>query len=301
MQKLLLTALLVVPALAQAQAPARGDAKRGELLFRMECASCHGIDGSGSDYWKKAIRGKGLASVPDIRDSAFLAQRSDEELRSAMRAGMGKNGWIPGHALSSLSTLDAWDIVQWLREGSMTVAQFYPEAAKFTAKDFRIDQYGEQRLADTLGMKLRQEELEVVVLTVYKGQRDRAQHAELVRWDPVELDLLKASDRVGFLAFPVIEVPGSKEFLRVGLAIGTDGKLQRVIVSHEDPKKKAEYQKILSAFVGQGQKGAFAFKAPRGVRNGAAWARALTRAGALTAEGITMYEKSERARTAFDR
>jgi hypothetical protein len=267
----------------------------------MECASCHGIDGSGSDFWKNAIRGKGLASVPDIRDSAFLAQRSDEELRSAMRQGMGKGGWIPGHAIASLSTLDAWDIVQWLREGSMTVAQFFPEAAKFTAKDFQIDHYGEQRLADTLGVKLRQEELEVVVLTVYKGERDRAQHAQLVRWEPVELDLLRASDRVGFLAFPVLEVPGGKETLRVGLAFGTDGKLKRVVVNHPDPKKQAEYQGILSAFVGQGQKGAFSFQAPKNLRNGQAWAKALTRAGALTAEGITMYEKSERARTAFDR
>lgn len=293
-------ALLLAPA-ARAQSPLRGDAERGGQLFRMECATCHGVDGTGSSAWRAATEGKNLGTLPDLRDSAFLAQRSDDDLVEAIRRGMGRNGWIPGHAFaSSLSLMDTWDVVQWLRDGTLSVAQFYPEAAKFTAKDFRIDQWGVDRLAEKLNLRYSQHELDVVVLTVYRGERDRNESARLVPWNPVELDLLKASDRIGYLVFQEMETPAGVK-IRVGLAIGTDGKLKRVEVSHPDEKVRSEAQQALSRFVGQGQKGPVAFKAPAGLRNGAAWASALTRAASLAAEGITMYEKSERARTAFDR
>ena len=295
-----MAALLLAPAAALAKEPVRGDAERGGRLFRMECSTCHGADGSGSTYWQQATQGKNLGTAPDLRDSAFLAQRSDADLLDAIRKGMGRGGWIPGHNFASLSTLEAWDIVQWIRDGSLTVSQFFPDAAKFTAKDFQIDQWGAERLAENLNLKLSQKELEVVVLTVYKGERDRNDGVRLVPWKPVELDLLSAKDRIGFLSFQEMVVPGGEK-VRVGLSFGTDGKLQRAVVNHHDPKRKAEYEQALSKFVGQGQKGSSAYKAPRGLRNGDAWAAALTRAAALSAEGITMYEKAERSRTTFDR
>ncbi len=294
-----MAALLLAPAGASADTPVRGDSERGGKLFRMECASCHGADATGSTYWKHATAGKNLGNVPDLRDSAFLAQRSDADLRKAIRRGMGRSGWIPGHSFAgALSSLETWDVVQWLRDGSLTVTQFFPDAARFTAKDFQIDQWGAERLAESLNLKLSQKELEVVVLTVYKGQQNDG--VRLVPWKPVELDLLKATDRIGFLSFQEMDVPGGDR-VRVGLSFGTDGKLQRAVVNHADPAKKAEYEKALATFVGQGQKGASVYKAPRGLKNGDAWAKALTRAAAISAEGITMYEKAERSRTAFDR
>lgn len=296
-----MAALLLAPAFASADAPVRGDAERGGKLFRMECSSCHGPDGAGSTNWQHATTGKGLGTLPDLRDSAFLAQRSDADLRKAIRRGMGKNGWIPGHTFAgALSSLETWDVVQWMRDGSLTVSQFFPDAAKFTAKDFVIDQWGAERLAESLHLQLGQKELEVVVLTVYKGQRAGNDSVKLVPWKPVELDLLKATDRIGFLSFQEMDVPGG-ERVRVGLSFGTDGKLQRAVVTHADPARKSEYERALSAFVGQGQKGASEYKAPKGLKNGEAWAKALTRAAAISAEGITMYEKAERSRTAFDR
>jgi len=296
-----MAALLLLPRGAEAEAPLRGDAARGERLFRMECGTCHGADGAGSTFWQRATAGKNLGRAPDLRDSAFLAQRSDADLVEAIQRGRGRNGWIPGHTFAgALSTLETWDIVQWLRDGALTVTQFFPEAAKFTAKDFAIDKWGAERLAENLNLQLSQQELEVVVLTVYRGERDRNDDVRLVPWTPVELDLLDAKDRIGYLAFQQLTTPDG-ESIRVGLAVGLDGRLQRVVVSHPDPKKKAAFEEALSRFVGQGKKGASAFTAPRGLKNGDAWARALTRAAALTAEGITMYEKAERSRTAFDR
>lgn len=295
-----MAALLLASGSAHAE-PLRGDGERGGRIFRMECGTCHGVDGSGSSFWQRATAGKKMGLAPDLRDSALLAQRSDADLAEAIGRGMGRNGWIPGHNFAgALSTLEIQDLIQWLRDGSLTVSQFFPEATRFTARDFAIDQWGLERLTRDVGLQLSQEEVEVVVLTVYRGQRSETAGVELVPWEPVRLDMLEARDRIGYLSFQEIEVPGG-ERARIGLGIGTDGKLQRVIVNHSDPAKKKEWEDALSRFVGQGKKGASKFTAPRGLKNGDAWARALTRAAAISAEGITMYEKSERERTAFDR
>lgn len=301
--RLLAALVLLFPLASFAQAPLRGDAKRGEQLFRMECASCHGVDGSGSRFWNEAIAGTKFRPPPDLRNSAFLAVRSDEDLHRVMAEGHGQRGWIAGHSLRSLSILDRWDIIQWLRDRSMTVAAFFPEAVQFTAKDFEIDQHGAARLEE-LQVSLDETERSVVVLTVYKGRRLSEQSrggVDLVPWNPVTLDLLQASDRLGFLTFMDIEVPRSREKIHVGLSFNPQGQLQRVQVQHPDPKARATYEKILSSFVGQGERTASEFKAPRGLRDGDAWAAALTRAAGIAKEGIIMYEKAERSRTVFDR
>lgn len=298
-----LTALSLSPAAASAQERvARGDAVHGGALFRTECAACHGPDGRGSELWKKALEGKPrLGTLPDLTDNAFLAQRSDAELRKAIREGQGRERAIPGHAFRDLSTLDAWDLVEWLRRDSVPVDAFFPGAAKFTAKDFAIDSYGQQRLAEKLKLKLAQDELSVVVLTVYRGERAAGSRVRLVPWRPVDLDLLSAKDRVGFLSFVDLEVPKSREKIRVGLGLDTDGKLRKVTVQHPDDTKRAEYEKVLAAFVGQGAKGGVVFAAPKTVKDGGLWAQALTRSFGIASEGVTMYEKAERERTAFDR
>lgn len=300
---LAVTTLALSPAAASAQERVlRGDAVHGGALFRTECAACHGPEGRGSELWKKAVEGKPrLGTLPDLTDNAFLAQRSDAELRKAIRQGVGRDRAIPGHAFRGLSSLDTWDLVEWTRRDGIPVDAFFPGAAKFTAKGFDIDSHGQQRLAEKLKLKLAQDELNVVVLTVYKGQRDTGSRVQLVPWRPVDLDLLSAKDRVGFLSFVDLEVPKTREKIRVGLGLDTDGKLRKVMVQHPDAARRAEYEKVLAAFVGQGAKGGVVFTAPKAVKDGGQWAQALTRSFGIASEGVTMYEKAERERTAFDR
>ena len=302
MRKLSLAAVilaLAAPAAAE-EVPARGDAQKGQELFRLECATCHGADARGAVFWKRASHGKGLGEVPDLRDAAYLAQASDAQLRKAIRKGIGRNGWIPGHAFAeSLSSLDTWDLVQWLRDGNLSVAEFYPEAAKFTAKDFTIDEHGVKRLDEGLGLKLGKDQQTVVVLTIYKGKKRRGT-ARLVPWTPVELDLLKADDRLGFLVFTELALPGEKSPVQAGIAIGRDGKISKIRLKHPDAKKRAEHEKALAAFVGQGEKRVSKLKPPKGVKNADKYASVLTAAVGRATEGITMYDKSERERTAFD-
>ncbi len=286
---------------AQASEALRGDARNGAAIFALECASCHGLDGGGADAWKKASYGKGLGDLPDLTDAAFLAQSSDVQLRRAIRAGIGRNGWIPGHTFADAqSSLETWDLVQWLRDGAVRVTDVYPDARQFTAKDFAIDEHGLKRLKESLGLTLSKERQTVVVLSVYGGGKKR-QHVRLVPWTPVERDLLKETDRQGFLIFDRVVLPGEKEKVTIGLGIGAEGKLTRVVLRHGDPKRRVELQRSLDAFLGQGDKRLGKLKAPKGLKNGAAWEKLLTDTLGRAWEGATMWEKAERERTAFDR
>lgn len=279
---------------ARAETPLRGDAEAGRSLFSLECGACHGSHGKGNPGWKAAQAGKPL---PDLVDTAFLVTRTDPELHAAMATGHTPDGrWIPGHVFSSLSELDRWNVVQWLRDQSLAVEDFFPQAVKFTAKEFEIDAMGAGRLAE-LGVG--KDELGVVVLTAYKGTRKPNEPLRLVPWTPVELDLLEAGDRLGHLSFIDIEAPNG-EMLHTGIAFDTDGKIVAIRVRHADPAKRASYERALGHFVGQTLKVATKLSAPRGLAQGAAWANALSRAASRAAEAILMYEKGERARTVFD-
>lgn len=276
---------------ARAQTPLRGDAEAGRSLFRLECGACHGSDAKGNPAWKAAHRDKPL---PDLADTAFLVTRSDEEFHTVMATGHAQGRWIHGHAFPNLSALDRWNIIQWLRDQSLSVEDFFPRAAKFTAKEFEIDEHGAKRL-EPFGVN----DFRVVVLTAYKGERKRNEAVRLVPWTPVELDLLKADDRLGHLTFLDLKAP-TGETVHVGFAFDMDGKITAIRARHEDPQKRAAFEKALGAFVGQSLKVATNLPAPRGLANGAAWAKEVSRAASLSAEAIIMYEKNERARTAFD-
>lgn len=291
-----LLATLLAPA-AKGEVPLVGDAASGESLFRMECAACHGPNGAGAETFRKAAPG---GHLPNLSDSAFLATRSDDELHATMTTGQGKERWIPGHSFANLTPLQRWDIVQWLRDASLPVEAFFPEVVKFTAKDFLIDEHGAKRLQG-LNLPAGEADRSVVVLTAYRGSRKANESIRLIPWNPVELDLLKADERLGFLTFTDLEVPKTGEKVHVGLAFDASGRLQKVRVRHPDPAKRTEIEKVLATFVGQGARTATELKAPKTLRDGDAWAKAMTRATSLSVEAILMFDKAEKARTAFDR
>lgn len=296
-----LAAALALPAAAAAEVPLRGDSVRGEQLFRMECASCHGADGRGTTEWAKRSEAKGLGQLPDLKDAAYLAQRSDAQLRAAIRRGEGRTGAIPGHMFGrALSSLETWDLIQYFRDGVLTVADFYPKAAQFTAKDFAIDTYGQARLRDGAGVTLAAGDATVVVLTIYGGQKDESDAIKLVPWKPVNLDLLKADDRLGFLVFDHVLLPGETQSAQLGLAVGRNGKIEKILLRMADPKRRAEHETALAGFVGMGERKPTLLKAPRGVKGAEKYEAIVTRAFGRAVEGIAMYDKSERDRTMFD-
>lgn len=71
----LATALLAACG-GEAAPPAAADAARGQLLFQRACATCHGADAEG-------IPRLGA----DLRDNAFVAELSDDELVEFLAVG----------------------------------------------------------------------------------------------------------------------------------------------------------------------------------------------------------------------
>ena len=79
-----------------------GDTRAGEMVFRNNCASCHGPDGVGG-------------KAGSIIDVAFLALVSDQSLRTTVIAGRSDRGMPDWRKHSKTMTpQDISDVVAWL-------------------------------------------------------------------------------------------------------------------------------------------------------------------------------------------
>ena len=83
---LLLLAGVALPAVAGVKA---GDAVKGKAIFTKNCIICHNADGSGG----KKLTAAGNPSR-DFRDPKFWAERTDEQIRAIINAGVPKSGMI---------------------------------------------------------------------------------------------------------------------------------------------------------------------------------------------------------------
>ena len=63
-------------------------AERAEQTFRTVCGRCHGADGKGG------VAPEGVSAPRNFRDPAFHVNRTDEQLRQAIRVGKGA---MPGY------------------------------------------------------------------------------------------------------------------------------------------------------------------------------------------------------------
>lgn len=138
--KILVALSALLPAAGLAAAGARiqaGDSTRGASLFRLHCASCHGRDARGD-----GPLGKNLGAPPtDLRDVAFLLQRGDSELQTAIAQGgkaVKRSFTMPAFA-SQIAPLDVWDIVAFLRQGQPMISDYFPGAARFAARSYPLE------------------------------------------------------------------------------------------------------------------------------------------------------------------
>jgi len=82
----LLLAGAALPALAGVKP---GDAAKGKAVFTKNCVICHNADGSGG----KKLTAAGNPSR-DFRDAKFWSERTDEQIRAVINAGVPKSGMI---------------------------------------------------------------------------------------------------------------------------------------------------------------------------------------------------------------
>ncbi len=251
---LLLPLLASSLALAEPQ-PLLGEVGHGQRLFSAHCASCHGADARGG------------SATASLRDPAFLAMRSDADLFSAISKGQGSQ--MP--AYPRFPELDLWDVVAFLRQGEPRVADFFPDAAFFTAK-----RYGK-----------------LPVVTVY-GHAEGGRGPERVAQDSVSLDKLSPKDKVGYLVF--FELPrgdghGSATY---GLALHRDGSIARVASSAGLQKPAVDHDYL--PFVGLGHKGSGPLPKPKGKRISPKLQAALGQAFDRAMAGVASADREEKDR-----
>jgi mono/diheme cytochrome c family protein len=91
----------------------RGDPARGVELYRERCMLCHGSQGEGWDWSKKAE--KPPIPVPDLAQVA--PERSDQYLFDVVKEGgeaVGKTRFMPPFGFQ-LTDEQVWDLVAYMR------------------------------------------------------------------------------------------------------------------------------------------------------------------------------------------
>ncbi len=284
-----------------------GDPANGELLFKQHCASCHGADGAGGGYLSQTLKSP---TPTNLRRPGFLVARGDQQLfKAIMQGGAAVNAHFTMPAFSrNLGVLDGWDLVSYIRKDQLEVVDFFPEAAKFTSKDYKLDVDALKRLEDVV-KDYSDAEKTVTVVTAFSGDSKPADGPEFVPQDPRLIANLKPKQKMGYIAFIEVPVPGLKEPVELGISMGRDGVIQKIAARLEGlaPKDRARVEKLLDGYVGQGgkrggERPAYTALKPdkKAGKDGVTFAKALTRAYYRGVEGAVMFDKEERERNWAD-
>ncbi|MGI5860775.1 MAG: c-type cytochrome [Myxococcales bacterium] len=278
-----------------------GDAVRGRALYKRDCAACHGAERRGDGPLAVNLKNPEPA---DLRNPELLMQRSDADLHKTIAQGgaaAGAHFTMPAFG-ERAGELNAWDLVAFLRDGQVTVLDFFPGAASFTAKEYAFDKSSLERLAPVLGA-LPEAEARMSVITVFKGKK-AADGPVFVPDDPRLLDSLKPKAKLGYLAFAAIAFPELERPLSLAIALDRDGAIKslRPELAGLDDKARDRVKRLLAGYERQGGKGQ-EYKAlkppktsPKDAKPAAEVATALTRVYYRALEGAVMFDKEERER-----
>jgi mono/diheme cytochrome c family protein len=291
---------LLLPAVALAEAPRMGDLENGALLIQVHCAVCHGSDARGG--------GELAAQLPkrvfDLRDPAYLSSRSNADLLASIAKGGGqtKAGVQVMPAFPMLTNFDLWDIVAYLRNGQIGVAQFFPDAKYFTAKKYAFDKNAQARLEKEFGHPLSAQDKEMTLVAVF-GQSPDGAPPEALTPTPLNLDRLLPKEKDGYMVFvdlPVGPAGPTQKRATTGIAIAKDGKILKVGSAGSGTGLTDQYPQ----FIGLGAKGQTELLTPvapkakgkaKPVASSAA-DRPFAEAYARALEAIGMWDHEERER-----
>jgi hypothetical protein len=152
------------------------------------------------------------------------------------------------------------------------------------------------------------------VITVFNGERELSRDPVLEPDDPVTLDSLKPKEKLGYVVFVPVQLPGEAAPRPVGIGFEVNGKIAS-IASATGTAEDAARDSELQVYVGQGAKAGvhkpFKGPTPKPVKL-AKGQKAPPPAAPPAAidtmdvqfqraiEAITMYDKAERDRTWAD-
>ena len=230
---------------ALAETTVVGDRENGASLFRVQCAACHGVEGRGGG----PLASKLPLPVGNLRDSAYLATRSDDDLRTAILKGVKpKEGVAIMPAAPWLTSMELADVIAFLRHGELRVADFFPQGQFLIAKTYPFDKSTQDRLQKLVGHSLGAGETRITVVSIYGDGHPGGPDA--VPDDPVQLDKLEPKDCKGYLVF--VELPQGKARALYGLSLDREGAVRKV--ESASGSQKAALDTTYQAFLGLGDK-----------------------------------------------
>ena len=259
-----------------------GDRANGARLFALHCAGCHGDGGSAAD--DPTALGKSLGA-PHLRDPAFLAARSDDDLIATVLKG-GKGPGSPAFG-KWLSLLDAADLVALLRSGLPDVSDVFPAAAAYAGRRYTLGGAALARAETLASGELSLPERSLVLFSVYGGDRP-ATGPLVVPDDPVQLDSLSPKAKIGYVVFGSLPQP-------FAMGLGRDFSVVRLVGGPGGP----DLSRVAPAVVGKGGREP-GKRRPFTSRAAPQQAELLTRLYARAVEAAAMAAKDEADRHLFD-
>lgn len=230
---------------------AYGDIMAGEKRYRLDCFACHGITGTGDGYAAANFK------VPptNFRDPKIMNMKENSYLFNIIKNGgtktLGRDSYMPAFG-SGFNDLDLWDLVAYIRSLHIKIDNFFPNAAYYIAKDYRITSLGKERIEKAIKEKLKEEEEVVTVYTVFRSDRPHIGGAEYIPQDPNKMDVLKKPLKLGYLVFFNVKSLGDTQ---VGIAFDPSGKIIKILPS--DVSQASAIGKYLTPFTGQGKRGKY--------------------------------------------
>jgi mono/diheme cytochrome c family protein len=271
------------------EAAAQGDRAAGEKIYKINCASCHGIsgnaDGVAAGRFNPPPVNHRNAEVMNARDDAGLFRVIKEGAKAA-----GRDSAMPAFG-SGLNELDIWDLIAYMRTLHVRIDAFIPGGAYFITKSYRV--FGPDRIAKAVGEPLKPEEEELRVYTVFRFPRHEG-YAEFVPYEPGKLDKLKKNLKLGYLAF--VKVKGPRGPVELGMAMEPSAKLIRVVPS--DLSAGQDVQRLFQKFEGQGKRGKYELWKVAGVPPDIQ--KDVYKQYLRFLESVFTYEREEKDRTWMD-
>lgn len=296
-------ALLAAAGLARAEEPApagpqpmMGDVANGARLYRVHCAACHGSGRTGNGPLAPEVNKS--KRVPDLNEPALMLSFDTPSLAELI--GKGEPPAMPGFG-QALSILDTFDLMAFLREGMVTVEDFWPATARYTAKNYKLDEYAIEKVEKSMGDKVADAEKNMLLMVGFLGDVGR-DGPEIVPQDPRLLDSLPWRRKTGYLSFVPVTLSGKT--YTIGMAIDTEGTIALLKTATGSAPDRGKLDALLLPFDGLGGRNAAKkpLEIPKGtkVKVPPELVKTVSRGFWRTIGAIGLHDKEERDRHVFD-
>lgn len=129
-----------------------GDAKHGEALYRLQCATCHGIKGDGFGPAANFV----WPLPRDHTDAAYMNSRTDEQLFQAVHSGgpaVRRSRLMPPWS-DVFDETEIWSLVAYMRTLHPSVREIFPGFDNFKLREVVLDGDKIRAVEQALGSKL---------------------------------------------------------------------------------------------------------------------------------------------------